>query len=69
MKVLCRCGFWLDDDDTEEGDDEDDDESKEVEGKTFREENWGGSVGSSRWEVIITPYILSVPTVPSGQIC
>ena len=39
MKVLCRCGFLLDNDDKEEGDDEDDDESKEVEGKTFREAN------------------------------
>ena len=45
----------------DEGDDDDvDDVGKEVEGETFREakQTEARGVASSRWEVIITPYVL-----------
>ena len=46
--------------DDEGDDDEEDDVGKEVEGETFREakQTEARGVASSRWGVIITPYVL-----------
>ena len=52
----------MDEECDEEGDgDDEDDVGKEVGGETFREAKQTearGGVASSRWEVIITPYVL-----------